>query len=124
MTNFIARAQMPQIDEADMTALVEWLTWKGIDVVTVERQPDQLRFHQKVSWSRVHRMDAETYAKPIWVSADGYVLDGSHRAWAHKLKGEPIKCLLVALPFFNALEALLSFSGSYTYSDGKPHAER
>ena len=124
MSKYIPRAMMPQIDAADSTALVEWLTWEGVDVVSVMREPDSLRFHQKVDWDRVHSMDPETYSKPIWISSDGYVLDGNHRAWAHKLNGEKVWCLVICQPFHKSIDLLFTFAGTYTYGDGKQHAER
>jgi hypothetical protein len=113
---------MPQIDEASMTALVEWLAWKSVPVADVERSADQLRFRQHVDFNRVRTMPQEVFDKPIWVSEDGSVLDGNHRAWAHKLANKPAHCLQVQLPFNQAVAALFSFAGTYDYAQRRPHA--
>jgi hypothetical protein len=112
---------MPQVDEADQTALVEWLAWKGIRVAQVTRSPDQLRFRQHVDFDRVRRMPDEVFRKPIWVAADGSVLDGNHRAWAHRLRSQPAECLMIDLPFRAAIGALFSFAGTYDYAQRSAH---
>jgi hypothetical protein len=121
MTHFIARREMPQIDEADETALVEWLAWKKVEVTEVVLNPNQLHFHQRVNMNRVRSMPQWVYDKPAWVSEDGYVLDGNHRAHAHKLHGDPMNCLRIDLPFEQAVEVLFSFAGTYTYAQ-RQHA--
>lgn len=120
--HFVPRRFMPQIDEADETALTEWLAWKGVQVEPVTLDPDALHFAQHVDFDRVRSMPADCYAKPIWVSSDGWVLDGNHRATAHKLKGQPVDALRIDLPFERAVAALFSFAGAYDYAQHQAHA--
>ncbi len=120
--HLVPRRLMPQVDEQDMTALFEWLAWKGISVAEVTVHPDQLQFRQKVDFNKVNSMPDFVYRKPVLISNDDTVLDGNHRSWAHKLKGDPEQCYQVNLPFAEAIGALFSFRG--TYALNKPQPER
>jgi hypothetical protein len=119
---YVPRSVMPQVDEADMPALLRWVSVHGCSVTEVVRSADQLRFHQRVEMSRVVSMPSEVYEKPLLISRDGYVLDGNHRATAHKLKGEPADCMMIDADFQRAMQLLFSFAKTYTYGDGKTHA--
>jgi hypothetical protein len=121
---YVPRPFMPQVDEADETALVEWLAFRGIKVSETTIEAEQLEFHQHVDFNRVETMPADVYAKPIWVAQDGSVLDGNHRATAHKLKGDPVKALRVELPFEQAVAAIFSFAGTYDLAQHSARQER
>lgn len=109
---YIPRPLMPQIEEADLTAFVQWAAWEGVAVLEVEREADALRFHQRVNMARVRTMPPDLMAKPLLISRDGYVLDGNHRAAAHKLAGSPAPCLEVQADFQDAMRLLFSFAGT------------
>jgi hypothetical protein len=113
---FVPRRFMPQVDEADMSALVEWLSWNKIEISEATRTADQLSFRQHVNFDRVRSMPDDVFNKPIFISNDGVVLDGNHRAWAHKLANKPAQCLVIDLPFAQAIKALFSFAGTYDYA--------
>jgi hypothetical protein len=114
--HYIPRRLMPQVDGADLTALMEWLAWKGIGVTSVTVQPSQLQFRQKVDYDKARTMPAAEYIKPVLISDDGVVLDGNHRAEAHIMRNEPEHCLKLSLPFQQAIGALFSFAGTYSYA--------
>ena len=122
MSWYIARRDMPQIDAAQEPALMDWLKQIGVKVIETVLQPDQIRFHQHVNRNRTFTMPQVIYDKPVWVSREGYTLDGNHRACAHRMRGDPVKCHLIDLPFWAALMALDSFEGTYSYGDGQAHA--
>ena len=119
---YVPRPFMPQVDEADQQALIEWLTFKGVEVTQVTVQPDRLQFAQHVDFNKVEAMSDDVYAKPIWVSRDGFVLDGNHRATAHKLRGDAVEALQVELDFEEAIGAIFSFAGTYDYAQRRSHA--
>ena len=113
---WVPRRFMPQIDEADYTALIEWLMWKRIEFSQSTMNCDQIQFRQHVDFNKVHTMPPENFNKPIWVSMDGVVLDGNHRAMAHKIANQPVDCIVIGLPFAAAVGALFSFRGTYDYA--------
>jgi hypothetical protein len=121
---WIPRKAMPQIDESDFTALFEWLAFWGITVETVTVPAKELRFRQRISWRLIRRvMPLELYAKPILISSDSWILDGNHRAAAHKLNGDSIKAIRLSCSFWRAIPILFSFAGTYSYGDGLRHKE-
>lgn len=122
VSRYVPRSVMPQIDEADLPALCEWVESCGVRVTEVTRSPDQLRFHQRVNLHRVATMPQVVYDKPLLVSRDGYVLDGNHRAVAHKQRNEPARCIELDATFLGAMRLLFSFPRTYTYGDGLTHA--
>jgi hypothetical protein len=119
---YVPRSVMPQIDEADLPALCEWASSRGVGVATVTLTADQLHFHQRVNLHRVATMPQAIYDKPLLISRDGYVLDGNHRAVAHKQRGEPARCIQLDASFLCAMRLLFSFPRTYTYGDGLAHA--
>lgn len=116
---WIDRSAMPQIDEADLTALVEWLAFKGVTVETVTLSSKALRFRQSVE-RHLAPMPKAVYDKPVLIASDRYVLDGNHRARAHKLNGDSCRCLRLSCGFSEALEALFSFAGTYRLTPDTP----
>ena len=121
-SHYVPRSVMPQIDEADLPALISFVTEHGVRVTEVTRSPDQLHFHQRVNLHRVATMPQAVYDKPLLISRDGYVLDGNHRAVAHKQRGEPASAIQLDATFLGAMRLLFSFPKTYTYGDGLAHA--
>lgn len=109
---YVPRMVMPQVHHHDYTALFEWAAFKGIEVSTVERSTDELKFRQHVDVKTLH-VSPKNYDKPILISSDGFVLDGNHRATAHKLKGDPVTCIMFDADFESAMKLLFSFAGTY-----------
>lgn len=110
--HFVPRPDMPQIGPDDGPALIEWLAWLGVAVDDVWLDPSRLHFRQHVSAERIAAMPAWAYESPIWISAEGDVLDGNHRAMAHKQRGELCRCLRLPVPFARALRLLFTFAGT------------
>jgi hypothetical protein len=112
----VPRRDMPQIDHEDMTALVEWLAWKGIALSHERIDASELQFRQRIDLSLTASMDDETYGRPIWISRDRAVLDGNHRGFEHKVRAQPVDCFVIDLDFEDAVAALFSFAGTYDYA--------
>lgn len=83
----ISRSDMPQIDFKYRDKFIAWLNAQGIKVKTVRVPIKSLRLTQS-EYDRDKVMDIIDKMKqtgeqkkfaPIFVSKDGYVLDGSHR---------------------------------------------
>lgn len=114
---YVPRRDMPQVDPCDVTALVEYLAFKGVSVTDCERSPDSLTFRQHVDY-QPERMNAQALADPILVASDGCILDGNHRAYGCRLAGmRRERCLQLGLPFPQAIKALFSFAGTYVHPD-------
>lgn len=118
---YVPRPVMPQVDEAAYPDLFRFATAQGVVVRFVRRDAKALQLHQRIDWAHVHALDPATLAKPILVSADGFVLDGNHRAAAHRLAGAPIECIELQLEFEAAVAFLFRFPGVYAYGDGAVH---
>jgi hypothetical protein len=112
---YVPRAEMPQIDENDYPALLEFLSQQNIDYSYVVYRPEQLHAHQKVNMDRVHTMDKNTFQKDILISLDEYVIDGNHRWWAHKIAHKVLGTIRIHLEFEQAMEAIFKFPKTYTY---------
>jgi hypothetical protein len=113
----VPRPFMPQIDDEDHPALLEFLKVKGVPHKQVWLDPGDLHFDQKVSMDLVHEMPPNVYAQPIWVSNEPTVLDGNHRATAHRERGDTVEAVQIDLPFEKAIEVLFSFNGTYDYAE-------
>jgi len=121
---YVPRQVMPQIDEADLLAFVEFATFNGVEVEDREVDITELKFHQRVDMVKVHNLTEDELAKPLLVSEDLFVLDGNHRAVGHKLNGTPARCLVIKAVFEQAIGLLFSFPGTYSYGDGQFHPIR
>jgi hypothetical protein len=114
---YVPRQDMPQIDEQDLVPLLVHLTKKRTRVSNALIPPDQLLFHQHVFEDKVPRFDSPDMERPLLVSNDGYVLDGNHRAMAHKRNGSRPPCFILDADFTEAMALLFSFPRTYTYGE-------
>ena len=112
---FIPRGEMPQIDEGDLIDLLVHLTENGAAVTTVSEPPSNLIFHQRITEGCVPPADSPLLHKPLLISRDGFVLDGNHRAIAHKRYGTDAVCLKIDADFGIAMALLFAFPKTYTY---------
>jgi hypothetical protein len=112
---FVPRAEMPQINEEDYVSLLVHLAMLGAEVKVDIRDPDTLIFHQHVEGSCIPPLHSALLDKPILISQEGYVLDGNHRAAAHKHYGSHPVCIVVNRDFHASMEMLFKFPKTYTY---------
>lgn len=118
---YVPRCCMPQVDESDYPALLSYLFWTGAEPTDVLIDPSEVRHHQRVQLdrARARAMPASVLAKPILVSNDGYVLDGNHRAAAHKYLGSPMRAIRLDVAFEEGIRILFGFSRTYTLVPGE-----
>jgi hypothetical protein len=82
----ISRSQMPQIDHKTRANFIQWLKTKGIKVRTIRVPIRSLKMSQgEYDRDKVMEIissmlmgDKKKY-DPLFVSSDGYVVDGNHR---------------------------------------------
>lgn len=110
---YVPRPVMPQIDPDKLTSLIEFCSERGIAVIEVTHDPADLHFHQRVNMARVESMPDDAYNSRILISSDGYVIDGNHRATAHKLRNEPAPCLQIEADFEVAMTLIFEFPDTY-----------
>lgn len=110
---YVPRAVMPQIDEADEPDFIAFAESRGAVIVREVVHPGQLLSHQRVEISHAMNMNPEVLAKPALVSKEGYVLDGNHRWYAHKLQGTDMNVIRVMLEFEAAIELMFEFPKTY-----------
>jgi len=120
----IARGLMPQVDEADLPGLVEFLRERGIKVWTEACiNPRLVRGVQKVNRKKVHALPLDvSLNKPVLVARDRKIIDGNHR-WM-KLVHRKMPCMkthVVDLPFDEAIKNVFEYPKTYYYDDGKYH---
>jgi hypothetical protein len=110
---------MPQIDEKDLPRLVaDSVSSCGCEFAVVD--PLTLHAHQRVQHDKAVHMPREVVAKPVVISEDGFILDGHHRWYAHKLSGDPLLAIRVQLEFEKALDWLLSLEYTYKLTRDTP----
>lgn len=122
--HLINRRFMPQIDEKDLIPLLCYLAGIGIRSSINTRDPQSLTGHQAVVEEKVEGImkNQEALSKPLLIAAHGFVLDGNHRAEAHKrLKTEKVAVIILPLAYEDALLALAEAPESYSYGDGNFH---
>lgn len=110
---YVPRPVMPQLNEEDYHDFVAFLAMKDIAVDMIERAPDQLRAHQHIDPIKAERMTPDIREKPIWISADDFILDGNHRWLAHVMDNTPLDCLQIGLPFDEAIDVMFAFPRTY-----------
>ena len=116
---WINRHDMPQVDEKDLPRLVaDSVSTCGCEFAVAD--PHTLHAHQRVQHDKAVHMPRDVVAKPIVVSADGYILDGHHRWYAHKLSGDPLLTIRLALQFEEALDWLLKLPYTYKLTNTTP----
>lgn len=111
---YIPRAEMPQIDDADLPHLVANAFASNYKPSFEVVDPHSLHAHQRVNHDRALAMPPGIYMKPILISADNYVLDGNHRWWSHVHRHEGVmNAIRIGLPFEEAIAWL--FQQPFTY---------
>lgn len=124
MPHFINRKFMPQIDEAQIIPLLSHLAKVNVNSSFHSLPSAFLTSHQEVDEEKVEGImgNPEALAKPLLVAQHGCVLDGNHRAAAHKKLNTPlVNMIIVPLPYEDALLALAEAHESYAYGDGDVH---
>lgn len=117
---YIPRKEMPQVDEANLPELVakawEYGHQPAFDVVDAHT----LHAHQRVNHERALSMTEMVKLKPILVSRDGFVLDGNHRAFAHKHDNTPANVIRLGMDFDAALDWLFTLPFTYKLTTTTP----
>lgn len=106
-SNLVPRVDMPQVDESDYPALVNFLQAHSCPVSRIVIEPQSCRFHQSVDDfdpSRIFRMPLD---KPILLARDRFILDGNHRVKANLYLGRPLIHAIELNRDFEASIALL-----------------
>jgi hypothetical protein len=80
----VSRSMMPQIDSQHVPDYIEWLKSKGITVDKEQVPVNSLRLCQnEINKNKVVKLIQDgiriDQSKPIIISSDGFVIDGSHR---------------------------------------------
>ena len=122
--HYINRKFMPQIDEAQITPLLAHLAKIGVNSSFHAKPPNFLVSHQEVDIKKVEGIMGNQSAldKPLLVAQHGCVLDGNHRAAAHKAINSPVvTMIIIPLPYEDALLGLAEARESYAYGDGDFH---
>lgn len=115
---------MPQVDEADIPALVMFLRGRGIRVTYHAVAPNGLRMVQRVVFGKVRaivRAERELLNKPVLVAVDRIVLDGNHRVAAARIRRVAVPIILVNRRFAEVVEDIFAFPKTYAYGDGQFH---
>lgn len=116
---YVPRQDMPQVDEGDYVQLLSFLARSGANTEVMIAEPADLLFHQHVIEERIPaRDDCAQMNKPLLISKEGYVLDGNHRAAAHKRYGSRPVVIVIHRDFTSAMKLLFSFPRTYTYGEG------
>lgn len=113
------RDAMPQVGEGDLLALLVHLARHGVETETCRMPVDQLVFHQRVYEDRIPARRSADMNKPLLVASDGYILDGNHRAAAHRRYGTTPVVFQLDCPFIEAIKAIFTFPRTYTYGESK-----
>lgn len=118
--DMVPREEMPQVDEADIPALIHFAATRGVQADYVLCGPGELHVHQAVDELLVARMGLHSslLLKPCLLSEEPYILDGNHRADAHRIVGTPVPAFRFRLPFAAAVQMMFHFPRTYSYAGG------
>jgi hypothetical protein len=112
----VPRDQMPQIHETDLPRLLVYLGRLGVKLEAGEILVSKLQHYQDINWEVVKAIasDAFKLRKPVLICADDAIIDGNHRAAAHKIAGRDfIGFIRLGIDFEHAIPLLNSFPTAY-----------
>lgn len=119
----IAREQLPQIDESDVSKFLFHLKRKRIPVfkdkvVVSELIPAQSHLNLDKVKNLTREGEDNLCNKPIFISKDNEILDGHHRWYALKMlnKEAVMPVWRMDLNFVRCIEEMKSFSETYSKS--------
>lgn len=108
----IDRKDMPQIQSSDFPEFTEFAKKKGITITPEQVHLSSLKPTQKhFNVEQAKQLTPEALSKPITVSKDNYVLDGTNR-WARNLELNPdgkVNINRMSIPVRKALDLMFSF---------------
>lgn len=118
---YIPRAEMPQVDEADLPILVHKAVVKSVEPTFEVVSPKSLHAHQHVDIDLARKMPIEVKLKPLIASLDGYIVDGNHRWWANVHDGnQAVNIIRLGLSFEKAIDWLLTLPFVYKITPKSP----
>ena len=111
---YVSRSNMPQIKtisqfESHVNSFgveTEYKFVNAAELRTTQTDYDQSKVDSIVA-------DSQITSKAIIISADGYILDGHHRALAAAQKGVEVEALVVNLPINKLLKLAMEYTESY-----------
>lgn len=123
----IARAAMPQVDEADLEGLLAFLSARGVRHVRLTVSASSLRSRQRIVRGKVRNIVRAAEAilhKPILVAFDRVVVDGNHRYAAARIKRVEVPIILFDRPFADLLADIFAFPKTYVLHEGNTYPIR
>lgn len=117
---YVPRPIMPQIDESDYDDFLRFVASKGVAVAHKKVSTRDVRPHQRIDKIAIQRMPEAARQKPVFISIDGYILDGNHR-WAFHIMmhDQELPAIELGLPFEEAIKLMFSFEKTYTLESHK-----
>ena len=117
----IKRKDMPQIRADDMPEFVEWANKQGVAIRDDTEHVSSLRPAQN-EYNPANAAQLPPFAldKPLTVSSDNYVLDGTNR-WVRQRNDDPhqqVKVRRIGLPVKEALKLMLRFPKAFSKDVG------
>lgn len=109
MTFYKPRDLMPQTDVSQYDDLMDWLKSHGVTCRRETLSPALLTAHQRIDRHRALSMPEADFVKPILVSADGYIVDGNHRWFAHYAHQLPVEALRIEADFDDAIGMVFDY---------------
>lgn len=121
----IARGYMPQVDEADIPELLDFLAKRYVFARRLTVHPRPLRMYQRVVFGKVRALvRTPPTDKPALVSLDRVVIDGNHRIAAARVRHTQTSVIVLGRAFADVIEDIFAFPKTYALGDGTVHPIR
>jgi hypothetical protein len=112
-TGRISRANMPQIDDADIPTLIVYLANLGVSVSAGMIDPNKVSAAQGINPTRAAQMPVKWLKTPSLISREPMVIDGNHRWYRHLVDKTMMPFIQFNEDFDTVLKHIFSFPQTY-----------
>jgi hypothetical protein len=109
----VSRADMPQLDDADIPSLLAYLGTLNVKFTAGEMDPLTVRAHQAIDIDKAMAIPQKWLKTPVLISQEPIVIDGDHRWYRHCVDKTKMPYIQLEAEWHICLKYIFAFPQTY-----------
>jgi hypothetical protein len=109
----VSRADMPQINERDIPALLAYLGTLSVTFSAGVIDPLKVRAHQAIDVDKAMAIPPKILTKPVLMSQEPVIIDGDHRWYRHCVDKTQMPYIQIEAEWHVCLKYIFAFPQTY-----------
>jgi hypothetical protein len=109
----VSRADMPQLDDADIPSLLAYLGTLNVKFAAGVMDPLKVRAHQAIDIDKAMSMPQKWLKTPVLISQEPIVIDGDHRWYRHCVDKTQMPYIQIEAEWHLCLKYIFAFPQTY-----------